>query len=347
MPAPNQGAGSDQPIYDPAALASRLGLGEVAEGSTRSLKPGDVNPVWAVDTASGRWVIKTRRPAGPWWHGQAQHAAVLELAAASAGVSVPAARPPVGPDPVGLWSRIDDGFYARAMSRVDGVKPSPEPVEEAVAVWAGATLAALEAVAPPVEGSWPDIGYRTHPLPEWREWLDEAVTLDRIPATQVPEVMALVTELNAVIESSVQAGPVLRMLHRDVNRPNILLSPSGPVLLDFDAAGPQNPWWEVVGHAFALAAPEEGTFAPSRSAVEAVLTGYRDADGAGGPAGVEAFAGTLAARVSYAAFMLWNASGHRGGDDAWHRKSAADFAKAVGTLRDIAASAERWAAWLE
>jgi hypothetical protein len=57
---------------------------------------------------------------------------------------------------------------------------------------------------------------------------------------------------------------------RDVNRRNVLVTVHGPVLLDFDYAGPEVPWWEVVHHAFDLTSP------PQPALVGAVLAAHPD-----------------------------------------------------------------------
>jgi hypothetical protein len=84
---------------------------------------------------------------------------------------------------------------------------------------------------------------------------------------------------------------------------------------------------------------------PDRRAVDAALSGYREAGGTVGPAGPEAFTGRLAAEVSYTAFLLWNACGHRGGDADWHRRCADGLRGSLDTLGPFAASAARWSAW--
>jgi hypothetical protein len=137
------------------------------------------------------------------------------------------------------------------------------------------------------------------------------------------------------------------VLHRDVSRVNILLTDAGPQLLDFDSAGPQVPWWEAVGHFFALASPDLGRVEPDRRSIDAAVAGFHDAGGELGPATPEAFTGKLAADLSYTAFLLWNACGHRGGDAAWHRRCARDMQRSLDTLSSIAASAQRWSTWLK
>lgn len=330
-------------------FARRLGLGAVVPGSVRDLKPGDRDPVWALDTETGRWVVKTARPAGPWWYDQARRAAVLESAAADAGISVPRSAAPVdGAEVVGLWTKAGDRLCLRAMERVEGAVPSSAPVSEQLARWVGTTLAGLEAVAPRVAGAWDATGYATHPVAEWAQWLDEGREAGLLSVEERDETLALVSALNAQIEDVTRdlATDELRLLHRDVSRVNIIVAPSGPVLLDFDHAGPQRPWWEAVCHVFQLASPRQGPPDPDRAVVAAALDAYRAAGGVGGPATAEAFTGMLAARLSFAAWLLWNACGHRGGDGAWRRKCGADFRVGLGGLRSVQRAAVRWAKWL-
>lgn len=326
-------------------LVDLLGLG-APTGTATHLKPDDVNPVFAMDTDRGPWVIKTARPAGPWWFEQAQRAASLEKAALDAGISMPAPAPEVRGEHVGMWSAAGDGTYARALVRISGSHPPPHALAPEVASWVGATLAGIDAVAPPVAGPWEETGYRTHPAAEWADWLDEARALGVLSPAQAADTAVLVAELGERIQASIVDCPALKVLHRDVSRFNILLSEGGPQLLDFDSAGPQVPWWEAVGHFFALASADLGRVEPDRRSVEAAVTGYCDAGGKVGAAGAEAFTGKLAAQLSASAFFLWNACGHRGGDVAWHQRCAENLRTSLGALGAIAASAQRWSTWL-
>jgi hypothetical protein len=84
------------------------------------------------------------------------------------------------------------------------------------------------------------------------------------------------------------------LCHRDINRHNIVVTRDGPVLLDFDNAGPQRPWWELVHHAFLLACHDLGPEEPDPTTVRAAVRAYREAGGEPGPADRTAFAGLLA-----------------------------------------------------
>lgn len=326
-------------------LADLLGLGSPT-GTVTNLKPDDVNPVFAIDTDRGPWVVKTARPAGPWWFEQVRRAASLENAALAAGISMPAPAPQVQGERVGMWSATGDGTYARALVRISGSHPPPHALAPEVSSWVGATLAGIEAAAPPVAGAWEETGYRTYPVAQWADWLDEACALEVLSPAQCADAAKLVADLGERIEAGILNCPGLKVLHRDVSRFNILLTDAGPQLLDFDSAGPQVPWWEAVGHFFALASADLGRVEPDRDSVEASLTGYCDAGGEVGPAAPEAFTGRLAAQLSASAFLLWNACGHRGGDAAWRRRCAENLHTSLGALGSIAASAQRWSTWL-
>ncbi|MFF5306746.1 phosphotransferase [Streptomyces sp. NPDC013161] len=326
-------------------LVELLDLG-VAAGPAANLKPGDPNPVFAVDTERGPWVIKTVRSAGgAWWLDRVQRAASLEQAALAAGVAMPGVAPATPGERIGMWTPAGDGTYARALVRITGSHP-PVPLAPEVSRWVGGTLAAVETVAPPIPGAWEETGYPTYSAQEWADWLDEARALDMLSSAQAVDAAHLITELNERIEAGIKDCPALKVLHRDVSRVNILLTDGGPLLLDFDSAGPQVPWWEAVGHFFALASPDLGRVEPDRRSIDAAVAGYRAAGGEPGPAAPEAFAGRLAAELSYAAFLLWNACGHRGGDAAWHRRCAHGMRRSLGALSSIAASAQRWSTWL-
>lgn len=329
-------------------LANALALGRVlappANLKPANLKPAGIDPVWSLDTASGRWVVKTRQPPGQFWHDTVRQSATLESAAFAAGIDMPEPLVPSG-ESSGLWVPLDDGGrYVRAARHVEGVHPDV-PLDPATATWAGATMAALERLQLAADATV-DAGYTTHTSEEWRGWLDEAMTLGILNGDQAHVLAAVAADLNAVISSGLADNPAMLVLHRDFSSVNIMLTQERPMLLDFDHAGPQVPWWEVVGHAFGLASADLGVVPPDRATVRAVMDGYGSAGGRQGDADATAFTGMLAARLSYTAWRLWTALGHRGGEPAHRVAAAADVRDATTVLPGIVANVENWSAWL-
>jgi Ser/Thr protein kinase RdoA (MazF antagonist) len=325
----------------PGELAAALGLGRLT-GAAVDLKPGDANPVWSVVTATGRWVVKTQRPAGSWWFAEARRAHRLERAARDAGIHTPQpAETPAGA--AGSWSPVGDGVHARALRHLDGHRPAV-PLDGETAAWVGRTLALLERADLPTDQADGN-AYPAHPLDEWDAWIGEATAkavLDQDRAHRLARLAAQVNERMAAHDDP--AG--LRLLHRDVSRANILLTPAGPALLDFDHAGAQRPWWEAAGHTLELAAPDLAAGPPDEHTVRRVVRAYRAHGGAGGPADESAFTGLLAAQLAFAAWQLWIACGHRDGTPEFRALCARGLRRAVDEIDAVVRGAPEWAAWL-
>ncbi len=328
-------------VHDVAKVATALGLGRL-QGSPTNLKRGDSSPLWAAETSRGPWIIKTVMPSGAWWYEAMAHSGALELAARRAGVPTP--EPADEGGDVGLWHDISGDLWARAVRRVTGRHPKL-PAAPDLARWSGSALAAIERTRLPANPQ-SDSGYRLHPTAEWNEWIGEAIAAGRLDMTNGIRLAALVTDLNEVIATGRSTAGHYQRLHRDVSAGTILVTDSGPVLLDFDQAGPQVPWWEFVGDAFNLATPALGEIEPARTTVDAALGAYVAAGGTRGPADVSAFTGLLAARLSLAAYLLWISCGRRGNSGEDQAAAVKALHATLDTLPSLQRSIVRWASWL-
>jgi Ser/Thr protein kinase RdoA (MazF antagonist) len=212
---------------------------------------------------------------------------------------------------IGLWAPVDVGSYVRVSEWVDGVPPAPADAG-VLADWLGGALATIDGLRlpgdPTVEAAYP-----IHDVLEWRDWFDEAVGAEVLDRGQLPRLSTAVREATAVIRSALATGPVFQLAHRDVSRRNILMTRDGPLLLDFDYAGPEVSWWEFVHHVFDLASAELGRHPPVPGPIRSALTAYTAAGAVPGPARPEAFAGMLRAILNSLAYNLWVAVGHRPG----------------------------------
>jgi Ser/Thr protein kinase RdoA (MazF antagonist) len=328
-------------VGDVARVATALGLGSLQREPT-NLKPADSNPVWAAETDRGQWIIKTAVPPGAWWFEAMSQAGALELAARHAGIATP--QPADERGDAGLWHDVSGDVYARAYRWVVGHHPDV-PLDPNLASWLGHALAAIERTQLPAD-PYSDSGYRLHPQAEWREWITEAVAAGRLDAAAAAGLEALVSDLNDVIASGRGQAAIYQRLHRDVSALNILVTDSGPVLLDFDHSGPQVPWWEFVADSFDLSSPALGLAEPSRTTVDAALAAYMAAGGVPGPADATAFTGMLAARLSFAAYLLWISCGHRGCTADHQSQATKALQEALVTLPALQKGIARWATWL-
>jgi hypothetical protein len=258
---------------------------------------------WRLRTDRGTWIVKTRQDPAAWEREQMRDAGALELAAHAAGVSMPRPLVPPGPS-IGLWQAVEPG-YARVCEWVDGVPPPASTMS--LAAWLGETLAALDRVAQPADPST-GVAYALYPMTDWHRWLDDAHAAGLLDRTGTADLKAAVAEATALVEAGLAAGPAFRLGHRDANTRNFLLTDRGPVLIDFDSAGPEVPWWGAVYAAWDLGRPDISVIGP------AVLDAYAAHGGRPGPADATAFAGAFRGVLDQFAFHVRLATGHRSGD---------------------------------
>jgi hypothetical protein len=328
---------------EPAQAAAALGLGQVT-GPVEILKADEPHPVWKLTTESGAWVVKFEVPWGDAWRGQAAQAGRFEAAAWKAGVDMAEPLIPAD-DAAGLWTKVGDDLYARAARFLEGAH-SPAPVPPDVARWAGATFAALERLAIPADPAVDD-GTAIHPESDWDDWLSQARDLGVLDADQARTLKDAAMRINALDAAARAEHPPRLVVHRDFSHLNVHLTPDGPKLLDFDWAGPNTAWGELVSIAIEMGAPGLGVMEPDRASVEACLAGYTAAGGTPGPADESAFTAILTGRLASTAWELWVACGHRGGS-AEHRAQFGRTVRAsVAALAAMLDAVPTWAAWLK
>jgi len=264
----------------------------------------------------------------------------LERAAAAAGVAMPA---PVEPrvDAVGYWARLDATVFARVCAWVEVTGPTVVTTE--LATWAGTTLAVIGRLDLPGDPT-AEAAYPVHPVADWPEWLATAIATGLCTAEQAGNLLSLVTEATNRVHAELAMGPGFRLAHRDMSRDNILCTADGPVLVDFDHAGPEVPWWEVTHFVFALA--WAGHREPRPDIVRAALAAYRAATGPSGPPTPTAFTGILAATLRAMAYNLWLATGRRPATPERRTTAEGVVHAATGILATILDSTEDWATLL-
>ncbi|MGW0853964.1 aminoglycoside phosphotransferase family protein [Streptomyces sp. NPDC002690] len=325
-----------------ACAAERLGLGQVLEAPLL-LKDDEQGPVWKAVTDSGSWVVKLNRPWGDFWLSMAAQAGALEVAAGETGVAMPEPQSTALAE-AGLWRPVGDGVYARAVRFVEGSHPTA-PTSEALAAWAGGLVADLARCAIPADPAV-DGDYRSYSRGEWEEWLAQVERLEILSAEQVRSLRLSVEHARAMVEDQRDSWRSKLVMHRDIRHQNILTGSGGPVLLDFDAAGAQEPWWELVVTAFGLAGLGRGPEVPERRIVEACLSGYAAAGGAVGAVDESAFTGLFAGHVGTAAWQLWMACGHRGGSPEYRAGFARALGESVEAMAVMREAMRVWATWL-
>lgn len=327
---------------DLACAVERLGLGQLLEAPLL-LKADEQGPVWKAATDSGSWAVKLNRPWGDFWLPMAAQAGALEVAAWETGVAMPEPQSTTLAE-AGLWRPIGDGVYARAVRFVEGSHPTA-PTSEALAAWAGGLVADLARCAIPADPAV-DGDYRPYSRGEWEEWFAQAERLEVLGAEHVRVLRLSVEQAEAMVEDQQELWRSKLVMHRDIRHQNVLTGSGGPVLLDFDAAGAQEPWWELVFTAFGLAGSGCGREVPERRIVEACLSGYVAAGGAVGAVDESAFTGMFAGRVGAAAWQLWMACGHRGGSPEYQAGFARTLRESVEAMAVMREAMPTWATWL-
>ena len=324
---------------DADAICEVLGLGESC-GPAEPVAGGSSADRWRVRTGSGHWMVKTMPAPAAWQLREMVVSGRLERAAYQAGVPMPMPAESAGPA-VGYWARVgQDGGYARASAWVDG-RPPAGPADVPLARWLGRTLASIERLALPGDPA-AEAAYPVHPVPAWRGWLDEAAAAGVVSRRQAPGVLAAVTDATALMREGLAGGPAFRLAHRDASRANIVITASGPVLIDFGYAGPEVPWWECVHHGFDLASPVLGEQPPQAELVQAVLAAHAEAGGITGPARPDAFAGLIRAVLGSLAYHVWLAVGHRPASGPRRAASAASAQLQAARLPEIMDSLGAW-----
>jgi hypothetical protein len=279
------------------AVAAAFDLGAPVDRPA-ALPGGGPARRWRLRTGRGTWMVKTCAVPAAWELEQMRDAGTLELAAYGAGVAMPRPVEPPGPA-VGLWRALDGG-YARVSAWVEGI--SPPDVTVSLAGWLGRTMAAIDRLDLPVDPA-AGVAYVLHPMADWDRWLDGVRAAGLIDRRAAAGARAAVVEATALVTAGLAAGPAFRLGHRDIHTRNFLATDHGVVLIDFDSAGPEVPWWGAVAHAWDLARPDVAMLAP------AALAAYVEHGGRPGPAEVTAFAGLLRLMLDGFSFQLRMATG--------------------------------------
>ncbi|MBE1608419.1 phosphotransferase enzyme family protein [Actinopolymorpha pittospori] len=229
---------------------------------------------WRLETDSGAFLVK-RLWTGedPSWRPALEAAMVFEGACAATGVSMPT---PVWP--------VDVAFGCAARLPEDGVvrvypwlEHRTVEVSDDLAEWLGTTLARLHRTAP-ISGSTPEPEwYGIFPAARWEAWLQDGVVQGRPWAAVLKERLPDVLRASRwVAEAFESTGPYVRT-HRDVLPANVLVTAHGPVLVDFDTAGPDSAPLETATATLVFAL--RGAAEPDRDRVGRTLAAY---EGEGG-----------------------------------------------------------------
>lgn len=218
-------------------IAEAFGMG-LATGPLAPRHSSQQN--WRLDTSSGPILVK-RFWAGedPSWRHELEAAMGVERLALEAGIAMPRPIRPARPV-FGAAVRIPDHGVFRAYPFIEH-RPL-EPGDD-VADWLGATLARVHSLRRLDRVPPPNWWYGQHPpvpLERWRQWLEEGRAQGRPWAAALGGRLRLVEELQRRVLDAFAGSTPHVLTHRDLEPWNVLVTPDGPLLADWDTAGPDS-----------------------------------------------------------------------------------------------------------
>lgn len=324
----NAGAGrlASDGVEWQTGVAAAFGLGDVLEPWT-PVAGGRSHLMWRLRTSRGTWAVKRlNRSREDWWMRDYLVSAEIQLAAHSRDFPMPRPVHPLEPAaPLLADVRVGDEVASYLVHEWH----EGGPLTSDVSAWVGATLASLHTL--PAAGR-PD--GQPHPVEEWLEWLDEA------PNDFTDAVRGYLPDIAEALVIAADVGELtLVSTHRDVKPDNVLETPNGPLLVDWDGAGPDYAEWELTRAALYFSGLGE-----DRTAFDTVIRSYETAGGRRPSASPAAFAGLLRVYLGGAAWMVWRALGHR---PVTPPEQAAAHTHALELLADLRTSLGRLDTWVD
>ncbi|MFI5692213.1 phosphotransferase enzyme family protein [Kribbella sp. NPDC051586] len=212
-------------MYTPAAeeIAVAFGLGEPV-GELVRVRRGDAD-TWRLETVGGSYFVKgfvgfdRRRVAvGMGFEGRVREA----------GVDVPEPIAPI--DPLLGWVARIGARPVRVYRWVEGVG------ERDVSVWLGRTMARVHQVQPVGQVGLPEWWRAAvHPAATWEGWFARAeeggAAWAGLRADSVPHILAVTERITELCD----VAPDIVTTHGDFKPHNLVMSASGPVLVDWDS----------------------------------------------------------------------------------------------------------------
>ncbi len=203
-------------------VAVAFGLGR-PNGDLVHVRRGDAD-TWRLDTSTGSYFVKGYFPAAD-MH-QLAIAMAFERQALAAGVDMPE---PIAPtDPLLGWvTRVDDRLF-RVYRWIEHQTPEPD-----ISTWLGRTMAQIHQLQPLGPGGLPE-WWRQAPPETWESWFAKARNRDAAwspGSSSLPHILAITARIAELCDDV----PDLVTTHGDFKTHNIVMSPSGPVLVDWDS----------------------------------------------------------------------------------------------------------------
>jgi hypothetical protein len=214
------------PTPEQVALAFDLGI---PAGNLIHVRRGD-NDAWRLNTSTGSYFVKGYFPTGAQFHGehltdQLAAAMAFERQALDAGVDMPAPMMPT--DPVLGWLARIEGRLFRVYRWIERQTPQPD-----IATWLGRTMLQVHQLQPLDQDGLPHWWRQAiHTPATWESWFTKDRDWVDLYVVSLPHILAVTERIADLCD----IAPDLVTTHGDFKPHNIVISPNGPVLVDWDS----------------------------------------------------------------------------------------------------------------
>ncbi|MGW0229849.1 phosphotransferase [Actinopolymorpha singaporensis] len=219
--------------------------GQVAEAFELGTPTGElvlvqhtVSRTWRLTTSAGRFLVKELWPDGdPPWAGELNRTRDFEERVAAAGIRIPVPVPPPA-KAYGWTSRVAGRGAYRVTEWIEHRKVT---ADDDLGEWLGLTLAALHSLElHPGNGGDLEPFYYVHPAGRWHEWAAQARRQGRPWAAEFDGRLDGYLRLTERVRTTYSGIGDHVLTHRDMVPFNVLMTPTGPVLADWDVIGPDS-----------------------------------------------------------------------------------------------------------
>jgi Phosphotransferase enzyme family len=274
------------------AIAEAFGVGRVVGGLVAVQHTSF--ETWRLRAGAGDYLVKrlwgVEDP--PWWR-QIERGMGLESAALARGL--PVARPVEPREPVFGYAARVEGFGTVRM--YEWIEHRALTDDDDVSAWLGRVVAALHGLMPltGVQPEWRWWG--VFPRERWEEWALLGRRQDKPWADALRRQVGFFDELGQAIQAAFIAADDQVLSHGDLEPYNVLVSPDGPVLIDWESVACESATLEI-----GRAAVSFGGEDPDR--ISRILQQYVDAGGVLAPIGDALFLRKVSLRLCHLAERL-------------------------------------------
>lgn len=194
-----------------------------------------VSQTWRLATDRGVFLVKEIWPdADPPWAGELLDSKRFEQRASAAGIRTPPTLPPIHPL-FGWIGRVDGRGAYRVNEWMEHRKVCDD---DDLAEWLGSTLATLHSFEPHTGRLEPR--YYLYPAEQWREWTVQAAEQRRSWATGLADQVDYYLAITARLRTTFFEVGDHVITHCDIVPFNVLITTTGPVLIDWESLGPDS-----------------------------------------------------------------------------------------------------------